>query len=72
MYCNYINFSCELLVVSNLCTLCVAGGMEKRQRADAVYITNLADDTTAESIADMFGSIGVIKVLPPRQWVWPL
>jgi len=41
----------------------LAGGpMEKKQREDAVYVTGLPDDVTTEKLAELFGSIGVIKV----------
>ena len=39
------------------------GGMEKKVRENAVYISLLPDDTTEEKLAEYFGSIGVIKVL---------
>ena len=36
--------------------------MNKRTREDAVYITKLPPDVTMEQLAELFGSIGVIKV----------
>jgi len=36
--------------------------MEKKQREDAVYVTGLPDDVTTEKLAELFGSIGVIKI----------
>jgi len=36
--------------------------MIKRIREDAVYISQLPADATAEKIGEHFGSIGVIKV----------
>lgn len=38
------------------------GGMEKKIRENAVYISLLPEDTTEEKLAEHFGSIGVIKV----------
>ena len=36
--------------------------MHKRTREDAVYITKLPQDVTMDKLAELFGSIGVIKV----------
>lgn len=36
--------------------------MTKRVREDAVYITQLPQDVTVDKLAELFGSIGVIKV----------
>ena len=36
--------------------------MNKRTREDAVYITKVPPDVTMEQMAELFGSIGVIKV----------
>lgn len=35
---------------------------EKKTRDNAVYVTGLSQDVTEESLAELFGSIGVIKV----------
>lgn len=43
----------------------VGGGMTKKIRENAVYITQLPPDVTMEKLAELFGSIGVIKV-----WQW--
>ena len=53
-----------------LCITCIAfqlsplggGAMEKRPRENAVYVTGLPMDVTDEKLAELFGSIGVIKV----------
>ena len=36
--------------------------MEKKPRENAVYVTGLPMDVTDEKLAELFGSIGVIKV----------
>ena len=38
------------------------GAMEKKPRENAVYVTSLPMDVTEEKLAELFGSIGVIKV----------
>ena len=40
--------------------------MEKRPRENAVYVTGLPMDVTDEKLAELFGSIGVIKVRNPQ------
>ena len=36
--------------------------MTKKTRENAIYITQLPDDVTSEKMAELFGSIGMIKV----------
>ena len=36
--------------------------MIKRTRENAIYITQLPDDVNEEKLAELFGSIGLIKV----------
>ena len=38
------------------------GGMTKKTRENAIYVTQLPQDVTPEKLAELFGSIGVIKV----------
>ena len=49
-------------VILNLPFCVCMAGMEKKVREDAVYITLLPDEVTAEKIGELFGSIGRIKV----------
>ena len=40
----------------------MGGGMTKKIRENAIYITQLPPDVTTDKMAELFGSIGVIKV----------
>lgn len=39
------------------------GGMVKKTRDDAVFVTGIGIDTTFENLRDLFSSVGNIKVL---------
>ena len=43
------------------------GGMIKKTRDDAVFVTGFGSHTTFENIRDVFGSVGNLKVLYKKE-----